>query len=119
MFPCCHGDHLLSSIVHRGTGTFFHNIGCELVPTCTRSYITGRELYHDVLTVSWNNFMENGMVQSECCHILERFDETVCLFKLMENAMVPGAELSITVPQAFLGQGDASASDASEGIGRG
>ena len=32
--------------------------------------------------------------------------------------MVPFAELSIPAPQAFLGRGDASASDASEGIGR-
>ena len=51
-------------------------------------------------------------------YTLEQFDETICLFKLMENAMVHGAELSIPEPQAFLGQGDASASDAREGIGR-
>ena len=34
------------------------------------------------------------------------------------NAMVHGAELSILAPQAFLGQGDASDSDASEGLGK-
>ena len=42
-----------------------------------------------------------------CYHILEQFDETICLFKLMENAMVLGAELSIPTQQAFLGRGDA------------
>ena len=36
----------------------------------------------------------------------------------MENAMAPGAELSILAPQASLGQGDASDSNVSEGIGR-
>ena len=86
-----------------GTDTFFHNIGCELVPTCTRSYIMGRELIPPCVIISWNNFMENAMVQSECYHILEQFDETICLFKLMENAIVHGAELSIPAPQAFLG----------------
>ena len=46
-------------------------------------------------------------------YTLEQFDETICLFKLMENAMVPCAELSIRAPQAFLGRGNAS-----KGIGR-
>ena len=32
--------------------------------------------------------------------------------------MVPGAELSIPAPQAVLGRSDASACDASKGIGR-
>ena len=83
------GSMLFSSIVHGGTGTFFHNIGCDLISTCTRSYIMGRELIPPCVTISWNNFMENAMVQSECYHILEQFDETICLFKLIEMQWFP------------------------------
>ena len=63
---------------------------------------------------------------------MEYFDGTICFLYTMVRlnrsppngtihflyAMVPGAELSIPAPQAFLGRGDASTSDTSEGIGR-
>ena len=39
----------------------------------------------------------------------------ICLFKLMENAMVPGAELSIKALQAFLGRVIAKDMKAEEG----
>ena len=49
---------IISSTINGGIDTFVHNMGCELAPTCTRSYIMGHELIPACVAISWSNLMK-------------------------------------------------------------